>query len=201
MLKVRFSTTFLLRIIFEILNYWSADLLNTDKPDERQIMTYVSCYYHAFQGAMQVNNGFAKIMMCFENCYCPYSLCSTNIFDTQCWKIIWQAIFLRQQKKTIQNMLNLTRIWFTMFKIMQKVSICRKNYNFSKFYFSREIVIFVWIYTRKMTTFKKWDIFGNFYTLCILIYYPILKLEFRRSLHHAIRHKLKMTNPPFLQKL
>ena len=31
-----------------------ADILNTDKPDERQIMTYVSCYYHAFQGAMQV---------------------------------------------------------------------------------------------------------------------------------------------------
>ena len=31
-----------------------SDLLNTDKPDERQIMTYVSCYYHAFQGAMQV---------------------------------------------------------------------------------------------------------------------------------------------------
>ena len=30
------------------------DLLSTDKPDERQIMTYVSCYYHAFQGAMQV---------------------------------------------------------------------------------------------------------------------------------------------------
>lgn len=32
-----------------------ADLLNTDKPDERAIMTYVSCYYHAFQGAMQVD--------------------------------------------------------------------------------------------------------------------------------------------------
>ena len=31
------------------------DLLKTDKPDERQIMTYVSCFYHAFQGAMQVN--------------------------------------------------------------------------------------------------------------------------------------------------
>ena len=41
-------------------------------------------------------------------------------------KIIWQAIFLRQQK-TIQNMLNLTRIWFTMFKIMQKVSFWRKK--------------------------------------------------------------------------
>ena len=45
-----------------------ADLLNTDKPDERQIMTYVSCYYHAFQGAMQVNNGFEKR---FEIVYCP----------------------------------------------------------------------------------------------------------------------------------
>lgn len=31
------------------------DLINTPKPDERAIMTYVSCYYHAFQGAQQVN--------------------------------------------------------------------------------------------------------------------------------------------------
>ena len=31
-----------------------SDLLTNEKPDERQIMTYVSCYYHAFQGAMQV---------------------------------------------------------------------------------------------------------------------------------------------------
>ncbi len=30
------------------------DLINTPKPDERAIMTYVSCYYHAFQGAHQV---------------------------------------------------------------------------------------------------------------------------------------------------
>lgn len=30
------------------------DLINTLKPDERAIMTYVSCYYHAFQGAQQV---------------------------------------------------------------------------------------------------------------------------------------------------
>merc|ERR1712123_275786 len=30
------------------------DLLTNEKPDERQIMTYVSCYYHAFQGALQV---------------------------------------------------------------------------------------------------------------------------------------------------
>lgn len=32
------------------------DLINTPKPDERAIMTYVSCYYHAFQGAHQVKN-------------------------------------------------------------------------------------------------------------------------------------------------
>lgn len=32
------------------------DLINTPKPDERAIMTYVSCYYHAFQGAQQVNH-------------------------------------------------------------------------------------------------------------------------------------------------
>ncbi|XP_047997524.1 alpha-actinin, sarcomeric isoform X5 [Leguminivora glycinivorella] len=30
------------------------DLINTPKPDERAIMTYVSCYYHAFQGAQQI---------------------------------------------------------------------------------------------------------------------------------------------------
>lgn len=37
---------------------WSlfADLINTPKPDERAIMTYVSCYYHAFQGAQQVSH-------------------------------------------------------------------------------------------------------------------------------------------------
>ncbi|KAK4294494.1 hypothetical protein Pmani_019664 [Petrolisthes manimaculis] len=33
------------------------DLVNTPKADERAIMTYVSCYYHAFQGAQQVNRG------------------------------------------------------------------------------------------------------------------------------------------------
>ncbi|CAB4068316.1 ACTN1_4 [Lepeophtheirus salmonis] len=37
------------------------DLLNTDKPDERQVMTYVSCYYHAFQGAMQAEMAANRI--------------------------------------------------------------------------------------------------------------------------------------------
>lgn len=31
------------------------DMVYTAKPDERAVMTYVSCYYHAFQGAQQVN--------------------------------------------------------------------------------------------------------------------------------------------------
>ena len=42
---------------FEVRSFLSnilIDLLTNEKPDERQIMTYVSCYYHAFQGAMQV---------------------------------------------------------------------------------------------------------------------------------------------------
>uniref|UniRef100_A0AAX7UKW2 Actinin, alpha 2b n=1 Tax=Astatotilapia calliptera TaxID=8154 RepID=A0AAX7UKW2_ASTCA len=30
------------------------DIINTPKPDERAIMTYVSCFYHAFAGAEQV---------------------------------------------------------------------------------------------------------------------------------------------------
>lgn len=34
---------------------FNLDLINTPKPDERAIMTYVSCYYHAFQGAQQVS--------------------------------------------------------------------------------------------------------------------------------------------------
>ena len=35
-------------------NQLETDMINTPKPDERAIMTYVSCYYHAFQGAQQV---------------------------------------------------------------------------------------------------------------------------------------------------
>lgn len=31
-----------------------SDILSTPKPDERAIMTYVSCFYHAFAGAEQV---------------------------------------------------------------------------------------------------------------------------------------------------
>lgn len=42
-----------------------ADLVNTPKPDERAIMTYVSCYYHAFQGAQQVLQDFWRVARIF----------------------------------------------------------------------------------------------------------------------------------------
>lgn len=35
----------------------SPDIVNTPKPDEKAIMTYVSCFYHAFAGAEQVKEG------------------------------------------------------------------------------------------------------------------------------------------------
>ena len=40
------------------------DLINTPKPDERAVMTYVSCYYHAFQGAQQVRSA-GTLAFCF----------------------------------------------------------------------------------------------------------------------------------------
>lgn len=50
-----------LSLFFYVFEYFEhlllrlfVDLINTPKPDERAIMTYVSCYYHAFQGAQQV---------------------------------------------------------------------------------------------------------------------------------------------------
>ncbi|GFS72139.1 alpha-actinin [Trichonephila clavipes] len=37
------------------------DMVNTPKPDERAVMTYVSCYYHAFQGAQQAETAANRI--------------------------------------------------------------------------------------------------------------------------------------------
>uniref|UniRef100_A0A8C5ALT0 Actinin alpha 3b n=1 Tax=Gadus morhua TaxID=8049 RepID=A0A8C5ALT0_GADMO len=39
------------------------DIVNTPKPDEKAIMTYVSCFYHAFAGAEQVRNRAAEQTM------------------------------------------------------------------------------------------------------------------------------------------
>ncbi|XP_070378242.1 alpha-actinin isoform X3 [Dermacentor albipictus] len=37
------------------------DMVYTAKPDERAVMTYVSCYYHAFQGAQQAETAANRI--------------------------------------------------------------------------------------------------------------------------------------------
>ena len=42
--------------LFSVLFFPPSDIVNTPKPDERAIMTYVSCFYHAFAGAEQVFN-------------------------------------------------------------------------------------------------------------------------------------------------
>ncbi|XP_070220541.1 alpha-actinin-2 isoform X2 [Bos mutus] len=41
--------------------YQSHDIVNTPKPDERAIMTYVSCFYHAFAGAEQAETAANRI--------------------------------------------------------------------------------------------------------------------------------------------
>lgn len=41
------------------------DIVNTPKPDERAIMTYVSCFYHAFAGAEQVLINCPFRLLCF----------------------------------------------------------------------------------------------------------------------------------------
>ncbi|XP_014664565.1 PREDICTED: alpha-actinin, sarcomeric-like isoform X1 [Priapulus caudatus] len=37
------------------------DMVNTVKPDERAVMTYVSCYYHAFAGAQKAEQAASRI--------------------------------------------------------------------------------------------------------------------------------------------
>lgn len=51
------QVTFLVQMkddCFNIFIFLLLDIVNTPKPDEKAIMTYVSCFYHAFAGAEQV---------------------------------------------------------------------------------------------------------------------------------------------------
>uniref|UniRef100_A0A6Q2Y639 Actinin alpha 3a n=1 Tax=Esox lucius TaxID=8010 RepID=A0A6Q2Y639_ESOLU len=43
------------------------DIVNTPKPDEKAIMTYVSCFYHAFAGAEQLLEWIRKTIPWLEN--------------------------------------------------------------------------------------------------------------------------------------
>jgi len=44
----------LLTLSFQPLFLLCTDIIGTLRPDEKAIMTYVSCYYHAFSGAQKV---------------------------------------------------------------------------------------------------------------------------------------------------
>lgn len=44
--------------VFQIFVILYLDMVNQVKPDERAVMTYVSCYYHAFSSSQQVKLGF-----------------------------------------------------------------------------------------------------------------------------------------------
>lgn len=44
----------LLTLSFQPLLLLCTDIIGTLRPDEKAIMTYVSCYYHAFSGAQKV---------------------------------------------------------------------------------------------------------------------------------------------------
>ena len=37
------------------------DIIETARPDEKAIMTYVSCYYHAFSGAQKADTAASRI--------------------------------------------------------------------------------------------------------------------------------------------
>lgn len=67
-----------------------SDIVNTPKPDERAIMTYVSCFYHAFAGAEQVFNTCRFGLLCCSSalvlvvcaCACAYlgvCLCASHL--------------------------------------------------------------------------------------------------------------------------
>ena len=48
------------------------DMVNVAKPDERAVMTYVSCYYHALQGAHKVRT--FRTLNVLKCCYCCFEL-------------------------------------------------------------------------------------------------------------------------------
>ena len=60
------------------------DLLTNEKPDERQIMTYVSCYYHAFQGAMQVQRWACHQLTCLSETE-GHGVCVSLVFPLLCF--------------------------------------------------------------------------------------------------------------------
>ena len=59
--------------LFSVLFFPPSDIVNTPKPDERAIMTYVSCFYHAFAGAEQVQHPRPLVQL--PGCSSAWALC------------------------------------------------------------------------------------------------------------------------------
>ena len=67
-------------VIHQFVLFYMTDIINTAKPDERSIMTYVSCYYHAFAGAQQVSWNLAFAQTERDTCtfeYLDQSICAS----------------------------------------------------------------------------------------------------------------------------
>lgn len=79
--------------VFSVL-FSPSDIVNTPKPDERAIMTYVSCFYHAFAGAEQVPStrpSGAVLLLCMRVrhvCVCVCVHASHLTLESKCFVII-----------------------------------------------------------------------------------------------------------------
>lgn len=100
--------------------WYHIDLINTPKPDERAIMTYVSCYYHAFQGAQQVS--VKKCVLLFTPCY-PLSVVKSD--PSLIWTVIkWIVLLISLTAFELAN-----RLSYYCFKLI--VSPLRPEINYA----------------------------------------------------------------------
>lgn len=71
-----------------LLRLIAIDIINTPKPDERAIMTYVSCFYHAFAGAEQV------IFRCLSHLFGEQEICIQKVAQKSLVSLILTCRFL-----------------------------------------------------------------------------------------------------------
>lgn len=124
---------------------YRTDLINTPKPDERAIMTYVSCYYHAFQGAQQVGN------LEPQKTQYPYATSQyNNEYDNK--KNVTKSFHLPNQSVQQNNTKNNIRhthcraIFVLCFSVCVYVCVCER--------FSFSSVPEIWVQNRQLSLWK-----------------------------------------------
>ena len=115
-MKTRSKTTF-----------WYAshhlDLLTNEKPDERQIMTYVSCYYHAFQGAMQVVHWACDLLFDIVNLDLIWKdRIMVLEFNVVCY-FIWIDVFLERMSLNPHTSTTVETVLFNFFSFWHKIDV------------------------------------------------------------------------------